>query len=105
MTTANAALMEAAVYPSTSYQDPTPTSSTSFSSNLPVVRGKGNYKIDLNLPTRDDDYRKAWYGHPTLTLGIFVLMESVMDLKSWEIANHQRSPSISSLQDFVLHLM
>ena len=46
----------------------------SFFPNLPLVRGKGNYAADTTTTQSDGDAcRKASYGHPTLTPGIFTI--------------------------------
>jgi hypothetical protein len=46
----------------------------SFFPALPVVRGAGNYDADRKSPPSDEDScRKASYGHPHLTPGIFTI--------------------------------
>lgn len=53
---------------------PMQPNSWSFFPSLPVVRGAGNYYADQkSLLSDEDSCRKASYGHPHLTLGVFTI--------------------------------
>ena len=59
--------------PATHYL-PIQPSPWSFFPALPLVRGAGNYDADKKSPPSDaDSCRKASYGHPHLTPGIFTI--------------------------------
>ena len=57
-----------------SHYHPIRQSPWSFFPTLPVVRGAGSYNADCRSPSADEDScRKASYGHPHLTPGIFTI--------------------------------
>ena len=59
--------------PSSCYLPPT-ADELSFFPNLPLLSGHGNYAADKSLKTHDSDScRKASYGHPSLSPGIFTV--------------------------------
>ena len=94
MTIVNATF-EIAINPFASYHEPTSTSTSSLSLNLPVVHGKANYKIGSSSPSQDDDCHKASFGHPhshLASLRYTLLMVSAVDSKSCRC----KSPKIPS---------
>ena len=94
MTIVNATF-EIAINPLASYHEPTSTSTSSLSLNLPVVHGKANYKIGSSSPSQDDDCHKATFGHPHSHLAPLLytlLMVSAVDSKSCRC----KSPKIPS---------
>ena len=88
------ATFEAAINPFPCYQATISTSNTSFFPSLPIVRGKGSYKMGSNSPTQDDDCRKASYGHPTLTPGIFTVYCPHGVCYGFEVMRRCESPKV-----------
>ena len=67
------AVVAASWPPSSCYLPPT-ADELSFFPNLPLLSGHGNYAADKSLKTHDSDScRKASYGHPSLSPGIFTV--------------------------------
>ena len=85
----------ATVNPPTSYQPCTTSDQISYFPALPIVRGQGKYKADENIHThQEDDCRKASYGHPTLTPGIFTVYCPHGICYGFEVMQRCESPKV-----------